>query len=77
MRKTLALLLAMDGSRSRKRGHDDLEDDDNSSEQKIKPTNGQQTTTDLFKKLSKRLKGGEKVIDEEIEVAYDRFAPER
>lgn len=63
-RKTLALLLAIDNRRSKKREHtdDDIEEED---------------TTGVFKTLSKRFKQGDKVIDEELTNSYEKCLPER
>ena len=69
-RKTLALLLAIENRRSNKRVHDDDDDEVNDSHKHSE-------TTEVFKTLSKRLKHGEQIIDEELNKTYEHFVPER
>jgi hypothetical protein len=78
-RKTLALLLAIENRRSKKRTHDgddDDDDDDGKTEQDTKTFNSNDTTT-IFKSLSKRLKHDQDAVGRELTEAYERFVPER
>ncbi|CAF2628094.1 unnamed protein product [Rotaria sp. Silwood2] len=71
-RKTLALLLAIESRRSNKRAHEDDND-----EEEFNDKNNSTETTEIFKKISKRLKHDEQAIDEQLSETYERFVPER
>ncbi|CAF3311963.1 unnamed protein product [Rotaria socialis] len=75
-RKTLALLLAIENRRSNKRARDH-DDDDDDGEEESKEKNNSSETTEIFKTISKRLKRGEHVVDEELTKSYEHFVPER
>lgn len=70
-RKALALLLAIENRRSKKRTHHDTDADDDNIDEKTTDT------TEVFKKLSKRFKHDKNAIDDELDKAYERFLPER
>ncbi|CAF3683364.1 unnamed protein product [Rotaria sp. Silwood1] len=71
-RKTLALLLAIENRRSSKRVHEDDNDEEEFDDKK-----NSAETTEIFKKISKRLKHDENAIDEQLNKTYERFVPER
>ena len=73
----MALLLAIEKHRSKKRKHpDDIDEHDDNTDQQ-EQYNRSQTTNDIFKTISKRLKQDEHVLEEEMNATYAQFIPIR